>query len=64
MVLGIAGISLRNGAAHRTVPKGFGTPRAEAARVHRAPGRTTTAGPNNNQPPRQESTAQEQPTAQ
>ena len=37
---------------------------AEAARVHRAPGRTTTAGPNNNQPPRQESTAQEQPTAQ
>lgn len=37
MVLGIAGISLRNGAAHRTVPKGFGTPRAEAARVHRAP---------------------------
>lgn len=42
----------------RTVPKGFGTPRAEAARVHRAPGRTTTAGPNNNQPPRQESTAQ------
>ena len=48
----------------RTVPKGFGTPRAEAARVHRAPGRTTTAGPSNNQPPRQESTAQEQPTAQ
>ena len=41
----------------RTVSEGSSTPRAEAVRVHRALGRTTTAGPNNNRRDEQQSTA-------